>query len=302
MAEMIAVDGQRHLFYEGSSFYGHAVWPTPILSIATVVDTDDKIGHVPDQFKMETADMLFREDFFDPVTRIRRGRFYRNVATTQPHQWHVQRHPAFSREAAVQTDKGGFLMKDLCGFQSWPARTHLLANQDHLRVVLGIKSAMTFWKVVGVEHISTGEDLVTLKSLATMGVLPEINFDRISEQHRSRISDVMNRVLDAAYRAGPESVVDRCRDLATATLGVWLESEHPTAINRDIGDLAKIAREKEKYMVEHAVTLIGRLHARGKPNEQAKRSTPPLQEDDAALALHCTNLILRDIGLAASGG
>jgi hypothetical protein len=37
-------------------------------------------------------------------------------------------------------------------------------------------------------------------------------------------------------------------------------------------------------MVKHAAVLIARLHARGKPNEQAKRSTAPLHEDDAALA------------------
>lgn len=163
-------------------------------------------------------------------------------------------------------------------------------------IALGIQDAMTLWRVIGVEHISSGEDLVTLKAISNMGVLPEISDEQLPESARSRILQASQNLVDTAYRAGSESVLDRCRDLAAAALGGHFGAKYPGAEHKDLGDLAVLAQKEQRSLIENAAKLIARLHARGKPNEQARRSIPPPADEDAALAMECAGLILRELG------
>lgn len=59
------------------------------------------------------------------------------------------------------------------------------------------------------------------------------------------------------------------------------------------------SRSEQRDEVRHwAGRIIARLHSRAKPNEQEKRGTPAVTEDDAQLALSCVGLVLREQGWA----
>ena len=81
-----------------SHYWGHAVWPSPVVIPAEIVTEPEGRLHSEDRRNPVADGIVFREDSFDPVTRIRRGRFYQ-VGNRQPSDWHVQVHPAVPNEA-----------------------------------------------------------------------------------------------------------------------------------------------------------------------------------------------------------
>ncbi|GBL45710.1 hypothetical protein SFMTTN_1521 [Sulfuriferula multivorans] len=296
---MIAIDTDRRLFYEGSSNYGHGIWPSPFVSIATVLPLEMDLSAMPTSSSdLGHAKLIFREDTFDPVTRVRRGRFYFNLGF-QPQEWHVQTHPAFKEEVGNR-DHQGNLIKRLYGFQRWPAFTELHPEKTSPLVALGTADAFTLWKVIGIERIVTGEDLVTLRARSAMGVLPEIQMDLVPTEGREKVMQTIEKVVEAAYRAGPESVIDRCRDAAQASLGVWMADKFSDDGLRRI-DLGPQIKALEKRMAEDLPVIvvsvgkaIARLHARCKPNEQLTREGRLLIEDDAESAIAMLGLLYRE--------
>lgn len=90
---MIGIDRNTWLVYEGVSTYGHGIWPLPVISMATLIENEDGWKTLPTSpFQYETGS-IFREDSYDPVTRIRRGRLYAWDGQMQPRDWYVQQHP-----------------------------------------------------------------------------------------------------------------------------------------------------------------------------------------------------------------
>lgn len=291
---MIALDQNMRLIYEGSSRIGVAIWPAPMVSIATILGPETDRSAVPEQTDLAMAKLVFREDSFDPVTRIRRGRFYQRGGDSQPQEWKVQTHPAYREEVGVRREHDGYLAKQLFGFQIWPARLHLRARE--LTVVLGVRDGMSIWRVVGIEQISTGEDLVTLKARANLGVIPDLREDHIPAGSRTRVLQTIEKLVDTAYRAGPESVVDRSRDVGAAVLGAFFEASQPGAIHKDLGELARMATAGQRHLIYNAAELLRLLHARAKPNEQHRRNVEAPREEDSALAIECVGAILREVG------
>ena len=292
---MIGIDDQARLYYEGSGPYGRALWPNePFLSIATVIRSDSDYSSIPEGTDLGRAALIFREDYFDPITRVRRGRFYaRN--DPQPSQWTVPPHPSLPDESArASVHGGGRLTKPLFSFYDWPAAIHISPIAAHATIVLGVRRAATRWRIIAIEQISTKEDLVTLKALSNMGVLPELIEAKIPSAHLGAVSNFIARVVDTAYRSGPEAVVDRCRDAAAAVLAAQFGNS-----KKDLAGLANRAESEKKYIVGNAAKILALLHARAKPSEQANRFVPHPAESDAALALCCLNAILREIGWAA---
>lgn len=68
---MIGIDDNRFVMYEGQNTYGHAVWPQPLISRAKVIDSESDWKSPPHDNDRQC--LVFREDTFDPLTRIRRG-------------------------------------------------------------------------------------------------------------------------------------------------------------------------------------------------------------------------------------
>src|SRR3954469_7623920 len=96
---MLAIDRDARVFYDGNSRVGIPIFPAPFVSIATVLRSEDDHARIPQTMDLGIAPLVFREDYFDPVTRIRRGRFYNRDEGSQPHSWRVQAHPSLPSDS-----------------------------------------------------------------------------------------------------------------------------------------------------------------------------------------------------------
>jgi hypothetical protein len=287
---MIAIDGNTKLVYEGQSFYGYGLWPTPVLSLATVIANAASLIRLPAGSDLLHADMVFREDSFDPVTRIRRGRLYKTPGS-QPQEWHVTPHSFLPSQALTQVRLHGFDSNFMAGIRG--------SVGDSL-IALGTRDAFTLWRVVDIERIVTGEDLLTLRARGSLGLLPELNEASVPPDARGKVMETLSKLSEAAYRAGPESIVDRARDVAQWTIGCWLGAQNRDAKLRlvDLWELAGKVSEAESAVVRSVGRSLARLHARNKPNVQAEQNTRPVTEDDAEYALAAVGMLLREVGWA----
>jgi len=290
---MLVIDGEHRVFYEGSGGVGVPIFPSPVVTIATFVQSEGDLAHVPARTDLGLALLLFREDYFDPTSRIRRGRLYNRGNAEQPQLCSVQVHPALPSDSRLVNQ--GVIRKHLFQFHDFAARTELRPAPHPTTVVLGVRDAMTLWRVISIEQISTGEDLITLKAHSNMGVLPEIRESAVPHGALTRVLASVQNLVDIAYRGGPESIVDRCRDLACAALGAHFESIEVKAPQLDLGSLRKLAQTQRRFIIESAANIIALLHSRGKPSEQERLGTPPLEPTDASLAVECVSIILREL-------
>lgn len=281
------------LIYGGDGSYGHAIWPEPSLALATIIlKEDDRLG-IPVTTNLHVAKLVFREDSFDPVTRVRRGRLYENPGS-QPQSWRVEPHPAAIMEVR-QVGPQSSLAKSIHGYRAWPAYIHLRDHQSTCLVVLGTQEAATTWRIVSIERTVSGEDLVTLRAQGALGLLPELALDRIPTDAREKAVQVIELLATAAYRAGPESVIDRARDAACWLIASWIAARDgdPNLRKLDLGEAAR--RLQDKSLIQNAASALQRLHSRAKPNEQERYQVRPIAEEDAEFALAAVGLIIREL-------
>ena len=303
---MIGIDSNTWLVYEGVSNYGHGVWPTPVLSIATLIASEADWKALPSSPHLDHARLIFREDSFDPVTRVRRGRLYEWREGGLQQTWFFPPHPAEPVDRNSMT-MDGRLNRTLCTYRPAQIFSSLRPSLLHAQLVLGTKSAPTVWRIVSVEMVASGEELVTLRARSSLGVLPEPVEDHIPAGARSEVLASLEHVADAAFRSSPVSLIDLCRAAATVVLAHWLEStgETPDKVHHlDLGALLK-AFEKQQGNADNspsaagsAVRLLQRFHSRGKPNEQKRYDTRPPTEEDAQLVLSALGFLLREVGWA----
>jgi hypothetical protein len=164
-------------------------------------------------------------------------------------------------------------------------------------IALGTQDAFTLWRVVDVERVVTGEDLVTLRARSALGTLPELSETAVPPEDRAMVSDVLERLARAAYTADAASVAHLARDAAACCLGAWLAERKgdPKIKEKDLGELAKLLEdEQNKSMVQ----LLARLHSRAKPNEQARYGTRNVHQGDAEFAVSAVGMLLRELGWA----
>src|SRR5262249_48311174 len=108
----IGFDREPYAFYEGPICYRRAIVPSPVLSVATFIKTSSYAGEIPESTTLVTR-FVFREDSFDPVTRIRRGRVYKwTDGYAQPSRWRVQPYPG-SHDEQQMARFAGPLTKEL---------------------------------------------------------------------------------------------------------------------------------------------------------------------------------------------
>lgn len=286
------------LVYEGDSTRSHAVWPSPTLSIANVLRPPIKYSELAKSNNLLDAKFIFREDSFDPVTRIRRGRLY-EAANSRPQFWRAQAHPAYPEEAVAARANGGWLRKDIYAFQAWPSFRELGGSLNTALIALGTAEAYTLWRVVDIERIVTGEDLITLRARNSLGVLPELNQAAIPQDGRDKLKEVIERLTNSAYRAGPEDVIESARAATQWCLAMHLanRNNNPEILKKDIGELTSLLENKS--LLQSLAPIIARLHSRAKPNEQERYATRPLLEGDAEYALAAVGMLLRELGWTA---
>jgi hypothetical protein len=165
-------------------------------------------------------------------------------------------------------------------------------------IILGTTERFTLWTLHNIEGIAGGEEMVVLRSRQTFGALPRILEEKIPGKRRIKVTEMLNKVAEEVYRSGPESVIDRCRDAASAILGTYLEDRGITDFENDLGKLIKkLSNSSEpKRLTETCAETIRLLHPRVKPSEQEKLKARPISEQDAELAVQCLSTILCEMG------
>lgn len=290
----IGIDNDRYLIYEGSGYYGHAVWPSPVLTAAKIITHSDGPLEAESSRVLVGDALIFREDLYDPIARIRRGRFYK-AGNRQPVEWQVQVHPAMLGESQQAMDH--ILKKRLDTFYAssiW--HTYIENKKDQPLVLLGMQKRFTIWTIINIEAIITGEDLVTMKGRSSLGVLPQIDLSRISSKHQAAVLESLDRFVDAVHQSAPVSVIDRARDAASQLLLAYYKSTPVSA--QDLGKLATRLENDKKLIGASVAKIVARLHARAKPVEIVRRRIRPIREQDAELATQCIGILLCELGWA----
>lgn len=293
----LGIDTNTLLVYEGTSTWGHAIWPSPVMIAADVMSSVTEQLKGVETWDLLTVPLIFREDAFDPVSRVRRGRFYiRN--TSQPTTWQVHPHPALGGEER-EANKFGVIPKTLATFHSYQISQKILSiAEGQPLVILGIANQFTVWTIVSIETSMTREEIVALRSRASFGALPVINHGRLPASGKDNVLSAVAKLAEDVYRAGPESVVDRAREAATAVLSAYLQDRKIAKPGLDLDALIKIMNGERKFVAANAANIVRLFHSRGKTAVQEKLSVRPLREQDAELAVQCIGTILCELGWA----
>lgn len=293
MSEFLGISADGMIF-EGVTEHGsHLVWPQPVVSLAKFVKiTDEALKPATEN---EIGHCCFREDSFDPVSRIRRGRFFQWTGRNEHHRAKVP--PSITMPGIFPSDNA--VNVNMSAYRK--LRPSLSGEDFQDLVILGANSGYSVWAVVGIETISSGEDLVTLRARQSLGALPDIYWEKIPSDHRRKVEEAIKTLADDYRRAGPVSVIDRAREAATAILSAYLQGKGVSAAKgKDLGNLVNLlvndAGKHEQRILACAAEIPQRLHSRGKHAEKENRNDlRPIREQDAELAVQCIGVMLCDL-------
>jgi hypothetical protein len=295
----IGIEQQSGLIYEGTGAPELLIVPTPNVTQATLIESEDDWDKLPRALTYEPTAWVFREDSFDAVTRTRRGRLYVSPAGySQPASNRVVPHP-YDDPMGRSVGQGGRTVKTLYVYVACIELLSKLNQGMGATLVLGSDRAASAWRIVQTEMLANGCVMVTLKALTAFGIVPEIDFSKVSSEFKVPVTQAMSRVLESAFRESPISVIDHCRNAITVLLSRWLvqQGHDRSILGKDLGDVAKIvgAQPYEKTCVGNLAQVVARLHVRGKGNEQHVRNLRIPVEEDADTAIHVLGFVLREI-------
>ena len=301
---MIGLDRNNWLVYEGVSNYGHGVWPTPVVTRATLIERSDDWGSLPSASLIDDAKLVFREDSFDLITRMRRGRLYEwQAGQSQPCDWYVNQHPAVFNDVGP-ADHQGRLRKSLLSYSDVRGLgAKISSSNTEIVIALGSRESLTLWTVVAVETVASGQEMLTLRARANLGVLPEIDYTRVPTGAVDAVTGALSKLRTSAYREQASSVVEQCRPTAQIILSHWFDAVAGVNVKGDdLGDVIKKIENHEAGKVRQILLNTGRtlnlFHSRNKPNVREKLGelARGIKESDAAFALQAVALLLHEVG------
>ncbi len=282
MSERLAL--WRGGFYEGSRHSVYSVRPLPVISPVTC-DFIAKVGR----------EIVFREDDFDPVTRIRRGRIY--VGGSGAHQW-----DQVSIDGQHTYNWGTLL--PTASYDAWHPEesSHDIIGQI---IRIGSPKFKTSWQIVGAEKLTINHIMLTLRAKSFIGVIPDIKAD-ITDNNGQKI-DVrpilvaLDSLVDTYHRQQPTPTIDVARETARVILASYIGDK---AQRKDLKDVINSVPQ-EYTVVRSTATIINRMHPRGKSAEQEAQAARGLRlrsitADDAEVSIHLVGLLIREIGWSAS--
>lgn len=296
----LGIDPQTGLIYEGSGKPELPVLPLPTVTQAQLIEKPEDWKSLPGGLTADPFRWVFREDSFDASTRIRRGRLYQPNGGAQPSIYHVARHP-YDPESS-SSNVGIRIRKELNAYVS----CHELFNKPRKglgsTMALGDSRSASGWRILQSEMLANRAVMVTLKSLSSYDILPEIDIAKIKEEYRPQVAQAIERVLDSAFRESPISVVDHCRDALAVILARWITQNggDPKALSDDLAKLAGTVEKAphEKVCAGNLGKVVAILHNRGKTNQQLANGWRAPLEEDAITAIHAVGFTLRELGWA----
>lgn len=291
----IGIDTDRGLFYEGySNGNNRPIWPEPILIPAKFVSPTEEN---PKLEVPKNHGYQFREDYFDLVSRIRRGRFY-YINGSEPQTWKVPNHPGDPWETPMPTDGLGWLKKLVTFNRASIWESFVKDEQSPPIVLLGVGERFTIWTIINIEITATCEEIVTLKGRNSFGILPHLKNDAIPKEFQAGLNEKLDKFANEVHRSSPDSVIDRARDAATQACLTHFNLKGKGA--KDLGDLATELKSNNLLIAANAASILAILHSRTKAAEQARRENlPQIREQDTDLATQCLGTLLCELGYAA---
>jgi hypothetical protein len=294
-------DRRTGFMYEGREGPTHPVWPTPMLTQATLIESPADLQKVPGDFDANPFCWMFVESSYDPTSRIRRGRVFQSFGNISWEIVQIEAHPAMNSDIQKAAHGGGRVGKELSVFMEC---TQLLSKDNRgegLQLALGQRGGMSSWRILQTERIATGDVMVTLRAESAYGILPQIDKSKIHPDNVQGVMTALDRVLNSAYRELPTSVVDHCRNAAVMVISRWMQTETgaDVSVEQDLGPWIKTVKghfgDQEMVALRSALEAINRLHPRGKDNEAIKYKLRQVGESDAEFALHALGFVIREV-------
>ena len=233
-----------------------------------------------------SQDLLFRENYLNSATRIRRGRLYQRDSH---HTWVGSRVERFPDSAP------SFMTADVVANKSYKAVECKVRPSG--TAILGDNDAQSHWIVVFSEKVGLDAHYLTLKSKTYFGVLPEVNRDAIPEANRQDILQALDAVAEAAPIQAPQPVIDACRNAACHMISAQFPKSNPTG-EKDLGPMVRWLSDNTHQTKADAADIVNRLHSRAKANAAAQHGTRPVSRQDANLAVDAIAFLLQDFGWA----
>ncbi|MHB1285589.1 MAG: hypothetical protein ACYCYP_03340 [Leptospirales bacterium] len=294
--KQIVIDTSYGDVYEGPNNY--ALFPPPYVSVAIFLESDkDPPGPFPLISDLK-AEYVFREDSFDATTRIRRGRFYKSTGKID--NIIVQPHPMYGYHGASGPERAtGHKERTVHHFES-------LEKLPKWKLV-AIGTENSIWRILEAAYISTGEWLVTLKARSALGILPELDVDKIPEIERNRVVSALDHLVDVTYRETPGSIVEVARNTSALLMAVYAAEQkkddpegQKKVLEKDLGEISKHFEQdsslKKKEIVIAIGKILARLHPRNKHNEQIRHNLQPVTEEDSNFSINAIGLLLNELG------
>lgn len=289
----LAVCNTSGRFYEGNQHSGLPITGRLRVFPISFVGSEESAGCTFNS----SPKFIFREDSFDPITKVRRGRVY-VLGDIQPVTWRIQDQ---DRKDLLSEPWGnrGFAQRLEQTTIYRPKTVSVFRNNGKYPVAqIGGDTASSFWNILLVEKQFDGVELVTLKATKSFGVIPELLERNIPQMALMSLKDVLDKIDISAGRLSAVDTVDRCRDALSIVFGALAEN-----MKLDLGKGVNAYRAKElgnngNNLITNAADVVRRLHSRGKPSEKEAYSTRALTDEDADLALNSLWFVLVELGWA----
>lgn len=296
----LGIERATGLVYEGRGDPTFPAWPTPVVSQATLIESPGDLKNLPGSLDSDPFSWMFRESSFDPVSRVRRGLLFQKLGNSGWESKWVEGHPASSTDQRIISNQGPRLQKDLSVYSECATLLSKHRNGEGMRLAIGGRDGYSLWKILQTERTVNLDVLVTLRAESAFGILPALDRSKIAPVDLAKVESSLARVLDAAYRELPSSVVDQCRNAVCVVVTRWarISSEDEEERYPDLGKLIKAVRTNhpQSMALHSALEIVNRLHPRGKDNEVERLELRPVHDADAELAVHAVAFVLREIG------
>ena len=301
--EHLGFDRDRYAFYEGERTNGYRIMPPPSVTPIRFMDNGiiPEINRGHEQLPLK----IFREDDFDTVTKIKRGRVFKCSEELQPQQWYASdafnppRSSIMQRKSFMQAPEGTISTKLTTYI---PDMLFDYKNLSQVKVILGQDSHITFWEIISAEANIVGTPVLLLKATQSYNDIPKVINANLNEKIADEIKASLEKIESSINRQSALEVIDRCRDTLSIAFGHRTgdpSKDLSEAINSYVKQITKgVSNTKGDDLCASAGRIVARLHSRGKPNEQNRLNIPAPTEHDADLALNCMRLILRELGYA----
>lgn len=128
-----------------------------------------------------------------------------------PSGWQVHQRPVVSEDVGHRDPRGRFRKELLAYHDLHSFGSKMVAANAELVIALGAADLLTLWKIVSVEKVFSGQDLLALKARSSFGVLPEVDFSKVPAGSKEAVAAALTKLRTSAYGEQASSVVEQCR-------------------------------------------------------------------------------------------